>query len=339
MRRQSKQRSGFGRWGVLLGLVLATVVLGLAAPAYATTPTAPPKTFFDDIREDTFGHIKTAIDATNKIAEHNLGEAVDKLTDIVKPGGNVLNSKTIKALNKVVSADKLAQFTQRAGKYAAFLDTLLKVVDFGKIAYEVGTAKTKAEFTAAFNKLVRKAILLAAGTAGSAGGAAAGTVAGGGILSILTGAAGGYLGGKAAEYLAGLLYDKFLADWIKNGIAAEFWMYLHPPPAGLTGPDVRGPPDIDDLLTGPPEINPEALELLSQFDGEIGENLGKRWREMVSDLRLREQTLMGAKWQGGAMGPGTPPAGVASPDTPPSLDAARRELDEKEKVLLKGMGP
>jgi len=337
MRRRHEQRRRFGRWGVLLAVMLAAAVLGLAGPAHATTP-APPKTFFDDIRDDTFGQIKTAVDVAGELAEHNLGEAVDQLGEIVKPGGNILNSNTIKALDKVISADRISQITQRAGKYAAFLDYLLKAVDFGKIAYEIGTAGTKAEFTAAFSKFVRQAITMAAGALGGKGGAALGAVAGGGVLSILTGAAGGYLGGKAAEYLAGLLYDKFLDDWIKNGIADQLWTYLHGPDV-TEGPGTRAPPSLDDVITGPPRIEPGTLERLSEFDSELAENLGRRWQEAMADLRAREQALTAPRWSGGSPAAGTPPSGVAAPGATPTLDAARRELDEKERVLLRGMGP
>ena len=339
MRRRREQRRWLGRWAVLLAVVLAAAVLGLAAPAHAAAPADPPKTFFDDIRNDTFGHIKTAVDTANELAEHNLGEAVDQLGEIVKPGGNILNSKTIKALDNVISADRISQITQRAGKYAAFLDYLLKAVDFGKIAYQIGTAGTKAEFTAAFSKFVRQAITVAAAALGSKGGAAAGALAGGGILSILTGAAGGYLGGKGAEYLAGLLYDEFLNDWIKNGIASQLWSYLNPGAADAEGPGTRAPPGLDDVITGPPEIGPDIQDRLSEFDSELAENLGTRWREALADLRTREQSLTGPQWTGAGPAAGTPPAGVAAPGATPTLDSARQELDEKEKVLLRGMGP
>ena len=338
MRRRHEQRRRFGRWGVLLAVMVAAAVLGLAGPALATKPADPPKTFFDDIRDDTFGHIKTAVDAAGELAEHNLGKAVDELGEIVKPGGNILNSDTIKALDKVISADKLAQITQRAGKYAQFLDYLLKAIDFGKIAYEIGTAGTKAEFAAAFSKLVRKAITMAAAALGSKGGAALGAAAGAGVLSILTAAGGGYLGGKAAEYLAGLLYDKFLDDWIKNGIADQLWTYLHGPD-GTEGPGTRAPPGLDDVITGPPQIEPGTLERLSEFDSELAENLGKRWQEALADLRAREQGLTSPQWSGGSPAAGTPPSGVAAPGATPTLDAARQQLDEREQVLLRGMGP
>lgn len=263
---------------LLLVLLSVLVLLGWAGGVadgatpmvFGTTPvlatTQQPKSFLDNMKDGT----KAASDAQSW-AEAGATSWV-KFNEEVAEGLEGVNA----ASDAVTRAQGTLSTIQSAGTWLGRVSKILKVIDYGKLMYQCKDAKTEQEFMTRFNSLVRQGVVDLAGMGAGALGTAGGAALGGGILSPLTGAAGGMAASWAGEKLAGAAYDNWFAEYVQNNYGRRLWAEINggAPPTG----------GIDRITTEPPGMFDRWIETLRGYDREIGDNIGQDWWETIKQV-------------------------------------------------------